>query len=169
MKTVKGTTRIIIIFKNFVVKLPIIHFRRAIRSIWVNFRRGYLLECLSWDIYALFSPRRLLFRGILENWREFCYYFRSRSPFLVPTYFSLFGIINFQKRGEKTKNEYENLWHQLYYITNGEIRVDSHTFENSDNFCDEDGNLMIVDYGNIRIHGVLDKYGNKIFKDFYLS
>ena len=169
MQISRGHTRTVIIFENFVVKLPRIHFRRALGSLWRSFRGGYLSKCLKYDIEVYSSPRRLLFRGILENWREFRFYHRSRSRFLVPTYFSLFGMLNIQKRGNRTKIKDVNLWCQLCEMTNNEVWADGHTFSNANNFCDDDGKLMMVDYGNARIHDVLDKYGDKIFKDFDLA
>lgn len=167
MQISKGKTRIAVIFENFVVKLPRIYFRQAFKKIWKSFRSGDLAKCLGYGLEVYGSPKRLLFRGVWENWGEFRFYRLSRSRFLMPTYFSLFGMLNIQKRGnKKAKIEDVNLWCQLCEMTNNEVWADGHTFSNANNFCDDDGKLVMVDYGNARIHDVLNKYGDKIFKDF---
>ena len=34
-----------------------------------------------------------------DNWREFVFYLKNKPRICAPTYFSLFGLINFQKTG----------------------------------------------------------------------
>ncbi|MFH0779562.1 MAG: hypothetical protein V1928_01760 [Parcubacteria group bacterium] len=88
----------------------------------------------------------------------------------MPTYFSLFGFANLQKRGQPlVLKERSILFNQLYDFTNSEVFVSSHTFENPKNFSVEDGKLMIIDYGDKRIHCVLIKYGDKIHNEFDLN
>lgn len=166
MQVSQGRTRTVLIFENFVVKLPRIYLWRAIKVLWYAVTNGVLLKYLQYDIDTYCSPRRHIFKGIWENWQEFCLYRRSRLSILVPTWFSLFGIVNIQKKVEMTTINELTLWCQLCEMTNNEVWADNHTFANPNNFSDVAGKLMIVDYGNQRIHPVLEKFGDKIFKDF---
>ena len=159
----RGKGRTVLVFRGFVVKLAMIHPLLAVKTVFRYASKGYLLECLKWDTYAIGSPRRLLLRGITENWREFILYCQCRSPFLMPTYLSLFGLLNIQKAGCILTDDDVDPWSQLFEITNGGILDDRHTFEATGNFCIENGKLRIVDYGSIRAHRVLRQYGNKIY------
>lgn len=169
MKISRGTSRTVLIFENFVIKLPRIYFWRTMKNVYRSIRRGYFIKSLGWSIYSSMSPKRLLFKGFLDNWREFTYCRELRSPFLQPTYFSLLGLFNIQKVGEKLTVKQVDLWCQLYEMTSGEVFADSHTFANPDNFCQENERLKMLDYGNARIYEVLKKYGDKIFKNFDFS
>lgn len=168
MKIVRGNTRTVLIFENFVVKFPQMHLRKTYKLL-------RMMPCYQWpliwgnSIYSGDSIRRNLFRGIVVNWKEFSFYCSTQSLFLVPTYFSLFGLLNVQKRVKITKINSTNLWVQLSILTGDRLWCDSHSFDNSSNFGEEDGRLVMVDYGSPRIHDLLREYGDKIFKDFDLN
>jgi hypothetical protein len=166
MKLAKGEARTVFVFENFVVKISKLHLRRTVEIVWESIRRGYLRKCLGWGIYTYCSPRRLLFLGIMENWREFIFYLFNRSPFLMPTYFSLFGIINIQEKGEVAKIETVDLWCQLAQMTNHAVNCCGHHFANPGNFCNENGHLKIFDYGNPKVQEVVKQFGDKIYREF---
>jgi hypothetical protein len=170
MKIEKGRNRIVLVFDNFVVKLPRIRLLKAIQRIYRATKGGYLLKCLGWNSTISMSPRHFLLRGIMDNCGEFIFYLATKSNSVMPTYFSLFGLLNIQKSGNililHSEKEYVNFFGQLYDITNGEVFKDAHTFSNPKNFCREDEKLKMVDYGNAKVRNILLKYGNKIFKQF---
>lgn len=174
MEIVRGSYRIIFVFRTFVIKFPRIFPCKAIKSIWTNALKGrvFLSKCLRRDIYGyLLGPRTFLFRGLLENSREFYFFCKYQSQFLLPTYFSLFGLLNIQKKGKK---EVETdlrkiLWSQMVQITEGEVWKDEHHFSNPKNFCNENGKLKIMDYGSPYAQGVLEKYADKIYEEFDLN
>jgi hypothetical protein len=169
MKVSKGKTRTVLIFKNFVIKLPRIFLRQAFSILYLNAKRGRFWWVVTRNIKSDFSPWRYLFRGIASNWREYLYYKKLQSPFLQKTYVSIFGLLNMQKAGEELRIRDVDLWCQLVEMTNEEVWADGHTFSNTKNFCSENGRLKMVDYGNDRIYEVLKKHGDKIFKNFDFS
>jgi hypothetical protein len=169
MKIARGKSRKVWIFEKIVLKFPVMHFKEVCKTIIRSYRHGQLLRCLKADMNAYGQPRRRLFLGIRDNWSEFVFYVFHPSPFLMPTYFSLFGLLNIQKRGEKARIERINLLSQLRVITNDAIKADGHAFLNTDNFCVLDGHLLMVDYGSPKTQGVLKEYGDKIHRDFNLD
>lgn len=53
----------------------------------------------SYEVRGTFSE--FLFAGIMTNWNEYRFYRRTKNPFLMPSYFSLFGLFNIQRKAEK--------------------------------------------------------------------
>ena len=108
MKIEKGTTRIVIIFRKFVIKIakiqPLKAFKIALfwkgTKFWKQLIRNYK--------YSL-TIQHFLMIGIVNNWQEFIFCRKYYSKFLVPTYFSLLGLVNIQKTGKKIEIKIENL------------------------------------------------------------
>jgi hypothetical protein len=130
---------------------------------------------MSWDMYGyLTGPKQLLFKGMYENRSEYVFYSQYKSNFLLPTYFSFFGLFNIQKIGKKfefknEKEKYLSFWRQMLNVTSREATKDGHHFSNPKNFCEENGKLKIMDYGSPYTQEVLEKYGEKIYKEFDLG
>jgi hypothetical protein len=116
------------------------------------------------------TMKHWLFRGIMNNWLEFCYYVRTRQTFLVPTYFSFFGLINFQQFSESCLMDDQEFWDQLVALTDREIArdedVDMHHFSNPGNFSCQGNKWRIIDYGDVGVQATLAKYGQKILSNF---
>jgi hypothetical protein len=168
MRIHKGKTRIVFVFPGLgvVVKLPIIQPKKAIdKFIMYQKRFGWKLtrQYLSWPAETPFGFKWLMFLGILCNWREFIYYVRTHNPFLQPTYFSLFGLLNIQLYGEVSNIDFG---YQLDDLTDWQIRDDPHHFSNSGNFCFYKGKARMLDYGNPKCWETIEKYGEKIVKEF---
>jgi hypothetical protein len=163
MKIVKGSSRIVLVFTKVVVKIPRVYFRRAFKAMYNSIVRGFFFKSMRNGVYVHSSPRKFLFRGFVENWNEFIYYYKSKLVILQPTYFSLFGIFNIQEVGEKLETNVD-LWNQLYDVTDGMVVKDGHAFRNTDNFCKKDGYIKMIDYGSERTIQVLKKYGDEIFQ-----
>ena len=159
MKIKKGTDRIVVAFPllGIVVKIPIIHFIRLF-SVLTTEKGEFPLYWKYWKMK--------IFSGLISNWNEFRFYWRTRNPFLQPTYFSIFGLLNIQRYGEPCNLQIVDLWCQLHELTDGSVFDDSHHFANPNNFCFYKGKLRISDYGSQRSHRVIMKYGERIFKFF---
>src|SRR4051812_33215842 len=109
MSFYKGATRFVVVFPklNIVLKIAHIHPLRALRVFvstahdairnggWSEFKRRISYED---GVYHSFLWQ---FRGIYCNLREYRFFRETRNPFLWPTTFSLYGIVNIQPFAEK--------------------------------------------------------------------
>ena len=168
MRIEKGTTRIVIILGNLAIKIakiqPIEAFRIAL--IWKGVQ--FWKQLIKNYRYPL-TMQHFLMIGIVNNWQEFTFYRKHYSKFLVPTYFSLLGLINVQKAEKKLKIEIENLKCQLLDLTDQGIYDNPHHFCQPENFTKTNEHLQMLDYGDSRSHKVLKKYGDKIYNEFNFS
>ena len=167
----KGHHRFVFVFPSLgiAVKLPFIRLLCLVKNVFylsVRMKWRSLWIGMSFPLECHFAFRGFLFHGIVDNWREFMFFQRTRNVFLQPTYFSFFGLFNIQKTSEPCTLDYKDLWCQLYEITSGKVYVDGHHFKNPDNFCFANGKLRILDYGSKKIHGVIAEFGAKILESF---
>lgn len=207
MKIARGKTRIVFIFKYFVIKLPVINLQDAVKVFkdegCYNFKKfredGFkkhyqkiladrvetkLLnqECtaerskkfgLKMSLYKRYEMdytiSSCLLAGIMANWNEFTFYQRTRNSFLVPTYFSLLGWFNIQKKVEPiTFWSGDDIWR---YISDNSQNINqpfcsSHTFAEINNFGLDEGYLKIIDYGGHQVNSFLEVNGKKFFNNF---
>lgn len=99
MKIAKGRKRTVYIFDDFVVKIPIVRYRLAFSIAMWWIRHGiFWKNIIEYDHYCYGTVQIFLFRGLAENWNEFELFCKTKHCFLVPTYFSFFGLINVQKK-----------------------------------------------------------------------
>lgn len=171
MQIKKGQNRIVFIFPRIgiVVKIPIIHFIAVSRLFMRRIKERdwkFLKQELIWSIDGLPGYKRLLLKGIFDNWREFWFYLRTRHPFLQPTYFSFLGLIDIQPLGDLLNISIDDFRNQLYEITKGAIDDDGHHFNVLRNFCFVENKLKILDYGDPRTQKVVLECGMKIFNEF---
>lgn len=206
MKIKRGTTRIVLVFDRFVIKVSIIKLVEALRELycghlflWLSVRKyglkGYYKKRLiakreeikERESYRLkrskelglevippkrrgpFNVEQSLFSGITSNWNEYAFYRETKNSFLMPTYFSFFGLINIQKKGEIIDFwGYRELFD--YICDNSQNRnqpfCDSHTFTEIGNFCLDQGKLRISDYGDRQVHNFLRLNGDNLFNNF---
>lgn len=171
MKFKKGKDRLVSIFPalGIAIKFPIIRFLAVIRASCRQIRNGdWKLLRKSWS-FSVKSQRGLkgvLLRGLLANWREYRFYQRTKNPFLQPTYFSFYGLVNVQQVGEPCLIRDQDLWRQLLDLTMNEVWADAHHFSNPENFCFYKGKLRMHDYGSSACQTVIERYGEKIFYEF---
>ncbi|OGZ85160.1 MAG: hypothetical protein A2599_02625 [Candidatus Staskawiczbacteria bacterium RIFOXYD1_FULL_39_28] len=171
MKSKKGYYRIVFIFPflGFAIKFPKIHLLEAILQLfWVFFNCKWKTFCriLSSPVESELGTKSQVFGGIMVNWQEFLFFHNTKHPFLQPTYFSFFGLINIQKMGKPCHIDAGALWSQFYKLTNGGAWADPHHFKNPGNFCFDDGRLRIFDYGSKKTQGIITEYGITIFESF---
>lgn len=174
MQIKKGQDRIVFVFPSLriVIKLPIIHvflafcpeFFRVAKEKGVALE--YLKRHLTYRLEILGGFWGLLLRGLIANWSEFCFYRKTRNPFLQPTYFSLFGFLNIQRYDEPCQMKDLNLWRHFCALTGNEVKNDPHHFRESHNFSLHNGKLRILDYGDRRTQKIVLKQGEKIAEFF---
>jgi len=178
MQIKKGRDRIVFILPiiGIVIKIPIIHFLRVIEHHFSLFKsrniykKGTIKKIFFMYFEGDFEYRHCfkgtIFGGIHSNWLEYVFWRRTKNPFLKPTYFSLFGLINIQKYGAICTLKEVDLHCQLYEMTDGRVFDNGHHFCNPANYTLESDQLQMVDYGNSRVYRVIVRYGKKITTKF---
>jgi hypothetical protein len=94
----------------------------------------------------------------------------------MPTYFSLLGLINIQLAGKPIEvpegvSKYsigDDIRTQIFNLTNKKSQRHVHSFgETPENYCEKDGKLMIVDYGdsNPDYWSIIIEYGEMIHNE----
>lgn len=169
MKTVKvrrGANRIVFLFLlfGFVIKLPRIRVKSFIAEtcrIMKQRQWEYLWKIRTAPVDRHFSFKWYLFKGVVENWREYKFYISTRHVFLWKTTFSFFGFINIQPLGEQPKYTRTEIWEILCSIAGNDLFVDCHHFNNANNFCTKNGKLRILDYSSKDVQMIIVKYGDK--------
>jgi len=107
-------------------------------------------KCKRYEMYG--SPEMALMAGIMANLQESSFYRQTKNPFVMPTYFSFFGLFNIQKKGEEiTFWKDEEIW--FFVVKNiknyHQIFIDAHVFADIRNFVlDDNGLLKLIDYGS---------------------
>ena len=165
MHIAKGEDRKVFVFPSlgFVVKIPRVHIKKAVnqtrffsdRESW-----GSLRKCWSFGIKSRGFIRNMLLGGIYANRIEYIFWKRTKHNFLVPTIFSLFGIINIQKYAEPLSEDYNGIGRVLHKRTGGKTKVSNHTFENPHNFCRHGEFIRMIDYGDERVWKAILKCGD---------
>jgi len=149
---------------GIVIKVP----RVYIKTFWNNGR--WALKNGYWRGWcrgvSLGNPRWCLADGFFSNWREFWFFITTRHPFVQPTYFSLFGAINIQRKGKECSLNDTDLWCQLMDLADKAVQKDEHHFDHPANFCLEDGRLTMSDYGSPACIEVIRAYGRRIQDSF---
>jgi hypothetical protein len=165
-----GESRVVITIPTLriVIKFPIVHILSASKVLWPELRhpRHLWREVSNFTTEVDSSLKRLLAKGLMDNWREFVFYLSSRHPLVQPTYFSMFGVFNIQLYGKPCGCERTLLWAQLYELTSGAVFADGHHFANPNNFSLVLGRLRILDYGSKRTQGVIREHGSTILEQF---
>jgi len=112
-----------------------------------------------------------LFGGIMANYQEWRFYRKTKNIFVMPTYFSLFWLLNIQKKGKEI--DFWNgtqIYHYMYNNSQNHYQpfCDMHVLTEKENFCLDNGHLRIVDYGSRRIGPFLEINGEKFYNNFEL-
>lgn len=173
----RGTSRLTICLPSlgFVVKLPLpkpVSFYKCLKGYskmavrlndWSSLKYALWLDKEN-DVVG--NIRHTLLNGTYENWCEYRLWKRTHSPFLEPTYFSLFGLVNVQRYGAELDVSEVTLWAQLLVLTGDAVWSNVHTFGNPANFSFRDGRLRMFDYGARNVADVVEQYGETIVHHF---
>lgn len=172
----KGSNRIALdlVRFGFVVKLPIVHGILFLKSL-LSFRGMATTSFRRWACYPMdgggfWGLKRILFKGIADNWREFQFSLISTHPFAQPTLFSFFGLLNIQKRGDVPVMDYWKFRRELEHLVGQELfYLDSHHMASMDNFCVHKGRLRMVDYGSPNTRTVIRERGMCVYLNFQVK
>lgn len=183
MEIYHGSNRIVLAFPllGIAIKIARIKPKEAWRSFWYDLK-GYfegryafsgVVKCLYYQIFEFQAEgadtiKRALFLGILDNIREFILFWKTRNPFLQPTWFSLFGLINIQTYGRPCDASYGDLYDIMYHLSERAIAEDGHHFNKASNFTLHNGHLRILDYGGILIKDIIIRHGQKFWEEIKL-
>ncbi len=178
MKILKGSTRIVLIFDNFVIKIINISYslkvcRRLFSDFFTILRVGMSIEDFIKKYFL--SYLKSIIEPVLENWSEFIFYQRTYHSFCAKTLFSFLGFLNIQERCvilTCKSNEIDKYEKLIVSTINGfsfdeGYLVHAHVFRNLFNFgYSKNGNFVCVDYGNKIVQKNILDFGNEIQKAF---
>ena len=82
----------------------------------------------------------------------------------MPVHISILGLLNIQDAGERMGICDRNFRSQINRITNWQTSG-SHAFC-SENFCIVRKKLTMVDFGDPRIFGIIQEYGERMYNEF---
>lgn len=186
IQTEISTTRSVVLIYplGIVLKFPQIDFKKGLRlfislfnEIQMSFKEKdfrHVKHFCKWRIFAHYErPESLGYwwlRGILANVNEFRYFvFNSRNPLMVPTYFSLFGLVNIQPLVIPKAKGYgaNKIWNLCYAATDIENEMrdcDTHAWEDQNFTQAKDGTIALFDYGSSRAWPMVKKYGDRFSK-----
>lgn len=170
----KGTWRIAILIPklNIAIKLPRIYLKTAYKMAlsrikYKGFSRLMWKEIFEFGVYSPETILARLFKGIAENFGEFVFYLSTRHVFLLPTYFSVFGLINVQKLAIEPKINDRDLLYQMATLTYD--KANGHHYRNPANFSYQNGKLQILDYGDPRVQRVVKEFGKILQEKFDIN
>lgn len=146
MKTKKGAYRFVIFSKNYVYKFPAFRYAwgviKNIPRMIIHGDSRFIWKEFMWGL-------KNWYRGISENRSENRSWKRLQSPFLAPTSFSLWGLINIQRREDgqtPTRESLSNMLSQLPEAAQADLaQVESHCLEPG-NFIETKFGLRLIDY-----------------------
>jgi len=173
----KGTWRLAILLPccGLALKLPRIHFYQGLKDLKNYLRKDWRAKKLKNIFRALFkhtvftpdSLKGWFFRGMVENWQEWTFYRKSKNPFLLPTYFSIFGWLNIQQLGMEPEIEEQIFLTQLLIFSQSKTWGKHYALRK--NFSFRNGKLQILDYGDPKVQRIVTKYGKIIQEKFDIN
>ena len=180
MQIIDGSIRKVLVFDNFVIKLP-----RLLS--WSKNAKYVFKQCVKYKSFKKGAGGyfRLLFIPIKVNWSEFLFYQKTHHVFCAKTYFSFFGLFNIQEKATllqklETGHEYNFERYSEYHdviekvVYQSGLKLDfsavSHTYNNPYNFAFSKINEFVcLDYSEKVVQEVILSLGVKIqeaFKDW---
>lgn len=151
MKIKKGGTRIVLIFSNYVVKIPRPKLFRPIKRLLFHVKEKDCKEAL-----LIFDKRGVIFgsvyyllSGFIANYTELNFYKNHKDmELLVPVKGILFGLVLIQKRvREISEDEYPEWSVFLKNFLTKHFLDDKQDLCVSRNFGIDNGKIKLLDYG----------------------
>ena len=155
----------------FVIKVPKIKYEQFYKELKYFLKeKDYkgLFSAISEDVYEYGSMKSCLFYGFVKNMNEARFYRANKLSILVPTYFSVFGVMNFQKKVhdyqllDLTSIKFFAKISKLVKLGNPVVR---YLFKDVYNFAFIDY-LQVIDYGDLEVQRFLLKSGDYPVKHF---
>ncbi|MBP7134678.1 hypothetical protein KBA73_05680 [Patescibacteria group bacterium] len=168
---------------GFVVKLPRVQLYNLGRLVHDEFTRHtfriglqrLIKSYLKRDIETHWSPKRFLYKGLVDNWREWRFSQTFDHPLLAKTYFWIGGM-TIQAYAAPLPFEVENTYEGIMDfarrftpIIGTRIMRDAHHFQNPLNFGVINGHLVIVDYASEKVQSILQECADDLLRDFPLT
>ena len=149
MKVMFGTTRYVVILKNWVIKIPripvILFFVRFIKCC-INKSIKNKIKKHENNLWHILS--RYFLGGFIANYIEYKYSRKNpNSESIIPIYFLIFGIIAIQPRGYKF-NTCDKRWKKILRKNFKKNIGDSDMFT-SINYSLWNGKIRLHDYGSM--------------------
>jgi hypothetical protein len=153
-----GRTRSVILVGKYAIKIARFRvFRQVGRLVEHSISGRVGVELRKFDSNILKAGLKYIFIGIWSNRAELYLYrkYGEKAP-LAPTYYSFFGIINIQKRGQELDGDFLNLVTKNHLWT----RNDSETADlrRPEQFCVIEGKIVLADYGKYDIEPIIASY-----------
>lgn len=180
MQVIRGSGRVVLVFDNFVIKLP--RLMNSFRVAHLGVRSNYRLSGHSELKRIIEQFVRRVFYPIKNNLSEFVFYQKTHHSFCAKTFFSFFGLLNIQERVIHLKGtDLNDIYHfprkKEYDLILDDVfvgrkeDVESHTFHNPVNFGFSKKRKVFVclDYEDTMVQGNILEFGEKLqnaFKDF---
>lgn len=170
----KGTSRAVLVIPGLGICLKFARVK-IWAAVWSTgrdlFRGRFWLAWRYWKYPTRSSvgARRLVFRGILDNWREWRFSARLAHPVLARTYLTL-GIVNVQEAAGENPLPMDPHYRRFQNIVGWRTINDSddlHAFSQR-NFGVRDGKAVVVDYASLAMQKVLAEYGDRIHNELDL-
>ncbi len=170
-----GSYRFVFVMPSMrlVIKIP----RIRIGEFWMNARsnsRGLFTKPGQWRYFWKttfaqssdypFSGRRL-FKGFVDNWREWRFWRETRHPVLAPMYF-WFGCTLQQYAKPLVVQSGTELFDRLQPLCEGLRGRDPHHFTNPANFGELNGHLVVVDYASPKVQSILRVKGDVLVREY---
>jgi hypothetical protein len=112
-----------------------------------------------------FSGRRALFKGFVDNWREWRFWCETHHPVLAPT--QLWIGLTIQQYAEPLQVESTaELFTRFQSIVGGLWGRDPHHFTNKSNFGILGGHFVVVDYAGKKVQALLRQHGDRLVREF---
>lgn len=144
-----GTTRFVVLVGTVAIKMV------RPRPLWVLRRLArYLItgvapkRLLAYADNPLESAAKHLFAGVAVNRREYRLWQEFPHHFMVPTLYSLRGIVNIQMRGQAISEEELALSHPFRSSLKGMTPDAIGDMVKAMNFCRYEGHICLLDYGS---------------------
>lgn len=138
-----GATRIVLLFSDFVIKIPKIPLIRTFKK-----------KKLIW-----------LLMGFISNRLEYTYSKKHPdSKKIIPVKGILFGLVLIQAKKEILSSK-SQCWKKIVLAMQKAGIKDAEEIE-PNNFCLDQNNPCLIDYGDPKAQVVLDCFGDQIIKEF---
>ncbi|OGL95021.1 hypothetical protein A2348_04600 [Candidatus Uhrbacteria bacterium RIFOXYB12_FULL_58_10] len=169
----KGTSRVVLVVPKLGICLKFARVQvmtaltSTFRLMWTD-RHGFSPHLVRWywshpASVRLGGGRAAVFRGMLDNVREWRYSRLLAHPVLARTYLSI-GFVNVQEAVLENPHSLTVHTRQLEDIVGWRTINDSgdlHAFS-SKNFGVRDGKAVVVDYASLAMQRLLDAYADQI-------
>ena len=152
-----GMTRFVVLIGPVAIKFA------RFRVMWIAKRLFHHMrnrEVRTKVRYQLANPTLAtnnIFAGFYANRLEYHLWCQFRHPLLVPTLFSLAGLINVQRRGEEISESDLNESNPFKsFLWGGELPPEGlDDLIKTANFCFYDGRVRLIDYGSQDVTDIL--------------